>query len=399
MSKNVFENRITIRQLETFVKYAYRHGTALFIYGGAGVGKSDKMRQIANMLFPHHEGRNIVDVRLSDKDPTDVAGVMIPVTDTVTGKTRTVYATPSFWPDADWEGIVFLDELTNASAACQQAAYQIMLDHTIGDYKFPKKTVFVAAGNREGDGGCTTTLLAPLANRMTLLEVEHNLAVWIEDFAVPFNIHPIMIGWLKANVRYLYTGDEHDENSGKSFCTPRSISRASNALYDMDEGLLSRFEASIILQGDLGDKKDVELLEYYDKAKSLPETESVLNGQTKVHPLQIHQVDLLYVLLQSCIAQLKKDANNHEMNDAVFMERIVNFIEFSYNNYAADNMDIIVAVTVTLLDGKTGKKPIVLENDRRSPTLIPSLLKSSPSLRSIIKNYTTQFTPLLRDVE
>lgn len=399
MSKNVFENRITIRQLETFVKYAFRHGTALFVYGGAGVGKSQKMQQIADVMFPHRKGNNIVDVRLSDKDPTDVAGVMIPVTDPVTGKTRTVYATPSFWPDADWEGIVFLDELTNADAACQQAAYQIMLDHTIGDYKFPKATVFVGAGNREGDGGCTTTLLAPLANRMTLVEVEHNLAVWVEDYAVPFNIHPIMIGWLKANVGYLYTGDAHDENSGKSYCTPRSISRASNALYDLDEGLLNRVETSIIIQGDLGDKKDTELMTYYDKTKSLPETEKVLNGSCKKHPLAIHQVDLLYVLLQSCLAQLKKDSNNRQMSDDMFMTRVHNFLEFSHSNYGEANMDMIVAVAVTLLDGKSGKKPIMLENDERNPIIIPQLLKQSKALRTIVKEYTNQFTPLLRDIE
>lgn len=399
MSKNVFDNRITIRQLETFVNYAYRHGTSLFVYGGAGIGKSEKMQQIADILFPDRKGNNLVDVRLSDKDPTDVAGVMIPVTDPVTGKTRTVYATPSFWPDADWKGIVFLDELTNADTACQQAAYQIMLDHKIGDYVFPANTVFVGAGNREGDGGCTTTLLAPLANRMTLVEVEHNLTVWIEDYAVPFNIHPIMIGWLKANVGYLYTGDEHDENSGKSFCTPRSISRASNALYDLDAGLLTRFEASIIIQGDLGDKKDGELMTYYDKTKSLPETEKVLNGQCKVHPLAIHQVDLLYVLLQSCLSQLKKDSNDRQMDDEKFKDRVANFLEFSYSNYGSTNMDMIVAVAVTLLDGKSGKKPIMLENDQRSPIIVPQLLKQSLALRTIVKEYTNQFTPLLRDIE
>ena len=89
---------------------------------------------------------NLVDFRLADKDPTDVVGVQIPVTDD-NGKTRTVYALPDFWPeDPDWEGIIFLDELLHADNYLQKVAFQIVLDHKIGKYTFPKGAVLQRQG-------------------------------------------------------------------------------------------------------------------------------------------------------------------------------------------------------------------------------------------------------------
>lgn len=399
MSKNVFPKRITIRQLPNLVKYAYRHKTALFIYGGAGVGKSESMLQIANTMFPDRVGNNIVDFRLSDKEPTDVVGVQIPYTDQQTGLTRSVYAVPNFWPDKDWKGIIFLDELLNASIACQQVAYQIMLDHKAGDYVFPEDVVFAGAGNREGDGGAITVLLAPLANRMTLVEVEHNLTVWIEDYAEPNNINKIMIGWLKANTGYLYTGDEHDENSGKPFCSPRSIVRAANALDDLDLGLIDREEAGIIIQGDLGEGKDTELLGFYDETKLLPSTEDIMTGVIKKHALDLYQVDLLYVLSQSCLSQLKRDIQDEHFSDTDIIERTKHFLKFMYDNYGYDHMDIVVSIAHTLLDNKGGKvTPLLLQNNKRDSRIHLRLLDQSEALKTLLKDFTARFSPLLSDI-
>src|SRR5699024_2579553 len=94
---------------------------ALRMFGGAGLGKSQVMKQVANEMFGERDD-NLVDFRLADKDPTDVVGVQIPVTDD-NGKTRTVYALPDFWPeDPDWEGIIFLDELLHADNYLQKVA-------------------------------------------------------------------------------------------------------------------------------------------------------------------------------------------------------------------------------------------------------------------------------------
>ncbi|AKJ73543.1 hypothetical protein SP40_102 [Salmonella phage 40] len=181
------------------------------MFGGAGLGKSQAMKQVANMLFGERDD-NLIDFRLADKEPSDVVGVQIPVTDD-NGVTRTVYAIPNFWPeDPNWKGIVFLDELLHAEPYLQKVAYQIMLDHRIGTYVFPKGAVFAGAGNRPGDGTAVSMLEAPLANRMILVELDYDTTVWLQDYALHNDVHPTIVGFISANPGKIENYEEMLEN-------------------------------------------------------------------------------------------------------------------------------------------------------------------------------------------
>lgn len=396
-SQNIFDLRINVRQIEDIIKFGFRRKRSIFLYGGAGVGKSQKIAQIADMLFPTNTGRNLVDVRLSDKEPQDVTGIPVPVT-MPDGKVVTVYATPSFWPDdPNWVGIVFLDELTNAPAACQQAAYQIILDGKIGEYTFPVGALRVGAGNREGDGGATNTLLSPLANRMCLVEVDYDLDIWIEDFAVPNDVHPSIIGFLKQSPDMFYTGDKDDLEPGTSFATPRSWVGGSDALYDYDLGLMSQFMTHVAVQGMVGNGMDSLVLDYHTRTRKLPKVEGVLDGSIQKHHLENHEVDLLYVLSQTCLSQLRKDALS-QMDDQQVLDRVHNFLTFMHDNYGKTNMDIIVAMTVNIFRGTGTTKSILTQNDKREK-MIPRLLRHSNKVGEIVKNYTKQYGDLMAEID
>lgn len=399
MSQNVFDLRISVRDMTDLIKFGARHNKTIFFYGGAGVGKSQKAKQIADELYPTYLGQtNLVDVRLSDKDPTDVAGVPIPI-QMVDGTTQTVYATPSFWPkDPNWKGIIFLDELTNASAACQQAAYQIMLDHTIGEFKFPEGAVFVGAGNRDGDGGCTTTLLSPLVNRMVIVEVDYNLDVWLEDFAIPNELHPSLLGALKKTLTdKFYTGDSPTLEPGHPYATPRSWVTVSDALYDLDEGIISRKMAEVIIQGSVGKGLDSEILAFHDRVKKLPDIEEVLNGNVTRHQLGLAEVDLLFVMSQALTNQLRKDCKS-DMDDEVVLDRANNFLVFMNDNYASQHMDVVVTLTIGMFRG-TGNKPSVLGENTAREKMIPRLNAKSSKVREIVAKYLKDYSSLMKDVD
>ena len=51
--------------------------------------------------------------------------------------------------------VLFLDEMNSAAPAVQAAAYQLILNRRIGQYKLPDNVLIVAAGNREADKGVT----------------------------------------------------------------------------------------------------------------------------------------------------------------------------------------------------------------------------------------------------
>lgn len=394
----MFTHQITVREMEDIICFGQRRKRAVFFYGGAGVGKSQKVAEVADKLFPHRKGNNLIDVRLSDKEPQDVTGCPVPVT-MPDGTTRTVYAVPSFWPtEPNWEGIVFLDELTNASIPCQQAAYQIMLDGKIGEYTFPPSVIRVGAGNRESDGGAITPLLAPLANRMVLTELRYDLDVWIEDFAVPKAIHPFIIGLLKQFPDKFYTGHEAEDNQGSSYASPRTWEVGSDCLYDLDSKKISERIANIILQGVVGDGMDSVVMAYYLRAKKLPSLESIFSGTAKEPDIGRNEVDLVYVLTQSCLMEIAKEVNGSKFTDEEILDRITNFLNYMIEHFSVNNMDLVISMAVSLFNQKGNTKAVLTQNPKRQK-LGPRLLRHSPTIGKLIFQYEETFGELLREIE
>lgn len=401
-NQTMFKKRISIRQMEDLVMLGARIGKTVFFYGGAGLGKSEKMRQVANAMFPHRIGDNLCDVRLSDKEPQDIAGIPIPITviDPATGKeiTRTVYAVPSFWPtDPNWEGIVFLDELPNAMLGTQHSAYQVILDHVAGDHKFPKGCVFVGAGNRSTDNAGTTEMPGPLINRMIMSEVEYNLDVWIEDYAVPFKLHPHIIGFLKQFPEHFYTGDVTNRPDNGVFASPRQWKTVSDILYDYEK-TKNEFITEIAIAGTVGEGLETQVMAYHLRAAELPAVEDVFSGNTKKHELSREKNDLVYVLAQTCLRKLEEEVMNNNIDDEKFIERAGNFMNFMFNNYYERNKDTLIALMIGLFRAQAGQQSILAMNPKRVK-MIPALRKSCPAIMKIVLEYQTRYGVIMQDFE
>lgn len=400
MSQHVLKERINLRELRDVISFGYRHDTPIFILGGAGVGKSAIIQQIADVMFPKFKGKNVVDFRLSDKAPQDATGIAIPI-ERADGTVRTVFATPDWWPtDPDWEGFIFLDELTNAEPALQQIGYQIMLDRQFIGYKFPKKALPIGAGNREGDGGSTHTLLSPLVNRMILVEVDYDYTVWNEDYAEPKGLHPALLGFLKQFPQKLYTGDADGLEAGKPYASPRAYDKVSNALFDLDKKLISSRITAILIQGSVGEGLETEILNYHTRVTKLPDMEKVFKGEIARHSLQTHEVDLIYVFGVASLWQLRKDVEEDKYSDQEIMQRTANWISFMFESFKAQNVDLVIGF-VTQIIQKVGDKPAILTcNEKRNSRIkmIPNTLKNSPALAALVTTYMADHMALLEDI-
>lgn len=108
--------------------------------GPPGVGKS----QIVAQVGARHLAQ-VIDIRLSQMEPSDLRGLPFRVGDVVQ------WAVPALLSDAQRHGprgALFLDEITSAPPAVSAAAYQLILDRRLGDYRVPDGWVIIAAGNR-----------------------------------------------------------------------------------------------------------------------------------------------------------------------------------------------------------------------------------------------------------
>src|SRR5262245_2475448 len=101
--------------------------TPVMLWGPPGVGKSQIIAGIARS-----HGVSLIDVRLSQMEPTDLRGIPFRHDD------RVEWSVPALLPDAKRHGergILFLDEITSAPPTVTAEAYQLILDRTLGDYR------------------------------------------------------------------------------------------------------------------------------------------------------------------------------------------------------------------------------------------------------------------------
>jgi len=171
MSKEISANRtVSPNEAKAAIRKCLKKQRPVFMWGAPGIGKSDIVKQLGE-----ESNREVVDVRLSLWEPTDIKG--IPYYNS-TANTMS-WAPPAELPtDENSTAILFLDELNSAAPATQAAAYQLILNRRVGTYVLPKGVSIVAAGNRETDKGVTYRMPAPLANRFLHLELRVDFEDW-----------------------------------------------------------------------------------------------------------------------------------------------------------------------------------------------------------------------------
>lgn len=395
-SRNVFtKNWVTLRDLKDIISFGARRKRSIMILGGAGLGKSAVVQQITDNLFGKRDD-NMVDIRLSDKEPTDVVGLQIPYTDD-DGVTRTVYATPSFWPtDPKWTGTVFLDEMLHAEPYMQKVAYQIMLDRRIGEYVFPEGAVMVAAGNRSGDGTAISTLEAPLANRMIIVELMYSTEIFLEDYAYQYGVHSSVVGMLKQTPTAIENYEAMAEMGCPSYATPRSLVTASDILYDYDDGLFSDRIAKTMLQGAIGVTIADDLWLYHTKKRGIPSILDICAGTVKTHTGP-RTSDILWVLGAEGVHLLRNAVHGNTHTDDEVVQMTANFLEYMHTNFQEDDADFVSAVFMSFIQKNAYGNAILTSGPRDK--LVAKLLAKFPVVIQIVKTFGEKFAEALKELD
>jgi hypothetical protein len=193
------------------IKAAIKARRPLFITGSPGVGKSQVIKAVAREL-----GIGLIDERISTMDPVDLRGLPAVQNGIVT------WAQPGFLPREERDGangLLLLDELTSAAPASQVAAYQLILDRCLGDYRLPDGWVVIAAGNKATDRAVVQKMSKALGNRFSHAEFE----VDFDDFqnhALDAGFAPEVIAYLRFRPDALFDFDPADPSP--AYASPRS---------------------------------------------------------------------------------------------------------------------------------------------------------------------------------
>jgi len=262
------------------------HHTPVMLWGPPGVGKSQMIAQVAE-----HNNVEVIDIRLSQMEPTDLRGIPFRVDDTVE------WAIPGILPDVKRhgkKGILFLDEITSAAPTVSAAAYQLILDRRLGEYRVPDGWAIFAAGNRQGDRGVTFTMPAPLANRFSHFEVDTHLDDWVA-WAYNNGIDEKVIAFLRFRPELLFDFDP--AHNPVAFPSPRSWEFAHRGLQkfsDHPELLLGSLQACV------GPAAGIELKAFVDNLDNMPDIDAILRGEDISVPKEI---DLQYAVAAALVGR------------------------------------------------------------------------------------------------
>jgi len=181
--------------IKRMYEIAHRINDSLMQWGGPGIGKSQAVQQWNAEKVAEYNKRiaagekikpwnpEVCDVRLSMKEPVDMIGVpTIQVqTSDGTGKPVTVWATPSMWPQGNEfsGGVIHLDEMNQGQAAILNAAFQLIQDRALGEYKVPDGYLIIASSNPPAFNSTVTELSIPLSNRFSHFNIVPNFDSWL----------------------------------------------------------------------------------------------------------------------------------------------------------------------------------------------------------------------------
>jgi len=272
-------------------RQALLHGaktkSPLFVWGPPGIGKSQILKQIAEEL-----GMNFVDIRLSQMDPTDLRGIPYPGKDE-DGNNVMYWSPPHFYErDPSKPTMYLFDEMNAAPQSIQAAAYQIILDRQIGDYKIGPDDVVFAAGNRDTDKGSTFKMPTPLMNRFVHIEMESNFDDF-QEHAILSGYHKTVVGYLTWQKQDLFNFDP--ASAFRGFPTPRSWERVSKLISDDPD--LSDMVKLALIAGAVGEGVAAKFIEYQKMNESLPNPSDILLGKIKtLDPAQRKETSVMYAL-------------------------------------------------------------------------------------------------------
>ena len=319
----------------------------IFIWGAPGIGKSELVQQIVDS--GELGNAHMIDLRLALMEPTDLRGYPFrnpennlmewaPPADLPTQETAEVFDTI----------VLFLDELNSAPPSVQAAAYQLVLNKRIGQYKLPHNVKIVAAGNRETDRGVTYRMPSPLANRFRHINMEVNFEDW-SIWATNNKVHPDVIGYLTYSKADLFDFDP--KTSSQAFATPRSWNYVSEILSTEGFDTASDFQQKAEVAGAIGEGMAIKFCEHRKIASQLPNPEDVLNGKDK--KLDIKEKSAQYSFAIGLCYELADLSENG--SEADFDKGVDYFFEFIMQNFEPEL--VIYSAKTVLADHDIDIKP------------------------------------------
>lgn len=273
------------RQLPGILKGAWKAGLVPHIQSSPGVGKSAIVEQTAmaeglpmwTWVLAH---AMVEDFRFPF--PRD-------------GKVEWLY--PSTFPDRD--GVLFIDEVKQASTAVQNVLAQLIYNRRVDNYRLPDGVRLVLASNLDSDKAGTNMMPTHVRNRLLHLYLQVDAEDWLE-WASAAGMPPILRAFIAYRPSALYA--KEGWQSMYAFPTPRSWEKVGRAM-EVFEGA----ELRPVVEGLVG-YEAVEFLRFMKLHTKLPDIDGILAGKDVPVPESREAIFLTAMILADRITTANSKA-------------------------------------------------------------------------------------------
>jgi hypothetical protein len=324
---------ITPSEIPNIIKRFRAYQIPVFFHGPPGCGKSSVVMQTGQEIAddmaltfravdehaaPIIDPENtfgFIDYRAVTADPADIKGFgHLDINDM-----KTTWLTPDWLPDVSRHGkygILFLDELPQASPMTQAGFTNLTLDRRIGSYVLPDGWQIVIAGNRKQDGANANKVGAHLLNRNGHFEVAPSAKDWAR-YENANGGDPRVSAFIQARPELLFNWQKGDI----AFGTMRSWSNASRAVKDITDSAHLREQ---VVGSFVGTGPAVELegfLSLIASGQSMPTWNQVINNPAEA-PAPDNSNSMAAAMTFAVIGMI---ANN--IDDVAHMPAVITYLE------------------------------------------------------------------------
>lgn len=271
--------QVDIFVIKELCEIILKAGRVPYVKSSPGMGKSSIARQIAEEF-----GLEFIDVRLADREPTDLLG-MFAYTEDMSKATYVPFDVFPIVGDPIPEGkngwLINFDEFPNAPQAVQKAALRVMLDHEVGQHKLHPRVLKMCCGNLSTDNAFVEDLSTAQQSRLIHLNAKSNAKKWIEIFAYNNDIDHRITSYLSWREDHINTFNPDKSEDEDTFACERTWEFASDILKIVD---IDHPHALTLLAGTVGEGVAREFLAYTQIYKDLPQISEIIQDpeNTKV---------------------------------------------------------------------------------------------------------------------
>ena len=292
---------VTLTECKELVLDTLKVGLVPMVTSHPGIGKSAMARAIADEL-----GLELIDVRLSQSDPTDLCGFP----QILDGKATYVpFDTFPVVGDSIPKGkrgwLLFLDEFNSASKATQAAAYKVTLDAMVGQHHLHPNCLRMCAGNMASSGAIVNAMSTAMQSRLVHFEVESEKDGWVAHAAASGFDHRVIsyINWKESNLNNF--AKDHDD-----------VTFACERTWEFVSKLVSRFPGDIaisklpLLAGTIGEGVAREFFGFCKIYQDLPTLAELIAQPTKI---EVPTEPSTLFAMSGFIAENMKDINVEQL--------------------------------------------------------------------------------------